>query len=322
MRPPPEPGVAARRIAWITPMVLAVIVVVSAWISVWVHGLVVGAEDGLAGFVADKGAYKVMRRLMTLLALPLAVWVLRAARWGGPRDVGWSRDPARRLDPAWGRDLALGWVIGVLSLAATALTAALAGTRQLVPELVWGTVLAGALVWVLSATVIAVVEETLVRGVLFRVLERLWRFLPAALVSSLLFSALHFLKASRTAYDGLGSLWDQTWTVVLSALTAPTRIEAYGWRFANLTLMGVVLCLFVYRTRTVWLAVGTHAAWVWVTQLNKALTVRALEIGSGGWIGGRSDGTDAPLTTLALAVLLVGTWAWLPRRLEPSEDPS
>lgn len=312
MRKPGEWS-AAWRIAVGVPLMLAFILVASAWLSALVHGMVVGAEEGLAGFVADKGAHKAMRRFMMLMGIPVAVWVLRTAGWGGVRDIGWSRDPARRMDPGWPRDVAMGWVIGVVSLAATAMAAAAAGTRTYSPDGLWWAIAAGALLSILSATLIAVLEETLVRGVLYRVLERLWRAAPAALVSSLLFAGLHFLKASPDSY-GDGGVLAQTGAVLWSALTAPARVDQFWWRFANLTLMGIVLCIFVARTRTVWLAVGAHAAWVWMGRLNESLTSRVRDLDPNPWIGARSDGTDAGLTTLVLVLLAVAAWRLLPAR--------
>jgi membrane protease YdiL (CAAX protease family) len=304
---------AAWRIAVGVPLLLAIIVAVSAWASVVVHGMVDGAEQDLAGFISDKGAHKVMRRLMMLLAIPLVVWVFRTARWGGLRDIGWSRDPDRRTDPAWSRDIAIGWAIGVPTLAATALAAVWGGTRVWAPDTPWWGLAVGLVFSMLSATLIAVLEETLMRGVLFRVLARLWSAVPAALASSLLFSGLHFFKASPDAY-GDGGILAQTAAVVWSALSAPMRVDAFEWRFVNLALMGMVLCLFVARTHTVWVAVGVHAAWIWMWRLHESLTSRVLDHGAGAWIGGRADGTDAGLTTLVLVLLAAAAWRWMPGR--------
>lgn len=299
-----------RRLAGRLAAVLIGVVVFSAFLAVVLaRGLADG--DGLAAeLVRDRGPHKLMRRLMMVLAIPFIPGLLRAAGWRGWRDTGQSADPQRRVDPAWLVDLALGAGIGAASLGVLGGLAVAFGARAWAPGSSAGAgvaILAGTAV---SAMVIGWFEETAVRGILFRTLARAWSLVPAMLVSSLLFSALHFLKASRGAF-GEGPVWVQTGEVLWSALTNPARTSAFVPRFLNLTLMGVVLCLFVHRTRTIWVAAGTHAAWVWVRQANELLTA-AVPGAAGPWVGRRSDCTDSLVTVLMFVVL-----AWLGSRYLP-----
>lgn len=295
-------------------LLLAVLVgtfVASAFLAALIHGALAGSESGVAGFILEKGPHKLMRRIMMLLVLPFLPVLLRSAGWQGWADTGQSADPGRRIDPAWRHDLGIGLVIGTVSLGVMGMLGLLAGTRAWAPDL------SGEAVLILvgtaaTAMLIGWLEETAVRGILFRCLERLWRLVPAVVVSSLLFSSLHFLKASPAAFDD-GSLLEQTLAAMGSALSNPLRTRAFLPRFLNLTLMGVVLCLFVYRTRTIWVAAGTHAAWVWIKKLNSVLT-EGVPDAAGGWMGIRSDFTDSPATVVMFIILAGMGLRWLPSR--------
>ena len=120
-------------------------------------------------------------------------------------------------------------------------------------------------------------------------------------------------KASR---DSCGSedVWFQTINVMVSALTNPARTCEFELRFMNLSLMGLVLCMFVYHTRTIWVAVGTHAGWVWMEKLNRLLTDHAHPVDSSMWMGHRADMTDSLTAVGMCCVLAICGSLWLPVR--------
>ncbi len=309
---------SALRVAAVLFLILAGALVVSAWLSVLVHQGLAGAEGGVAGFIVEKGPHKVMRRVMTFVVLPFIPLLLREMGWRGRRDCGWSRAPGRVFDSEWKRDLGAGFLIGVLSLGIMIVAARLAGTREPVPMTDWLGELPMVALFAISAVVIAMVEETAVRGVLYRLLERLYRIWPAALASSLLFAYLHFMKADPSVY-GDGPVLQETWGALVSAATGPFWREGIAFRFINLSLMGVALCLMVARTRTIWMAAGAHGAWVWVRRLNDAVSEGLWDVPHGYWIGHRSDSTDSAMTSVVLILLAIGVWHFVKPRAEVEE---
>ena len=293
--------------------VLVFVVVASAWLSVvMTHGLQ-SVDNGFARAALERGPHKLMRRIMIVLAVPFVPYILRRAGWRGWRDCGWSSTHDAVIDRSWRRDLAVGIAAGFVTLGVVSALQLGFGAR------VWNlqadaVSLIGKLAGIaVAAIVIGCLEETLVRGILFRVLERLWAFWPAALISSLLFGYGHYLEADPSAF-GEGGVWAQTWNVLVSTLTKPIRTEHFLVNVANLTLMGFALCTVVYRTRTVWMAVGLHAAWVAMIKFNFYSGDVVREAAFSPWIGQRADGTDAMLTCIALALLSVLAAVALPLR--------
>ncbi|GAC1657113.1 MAG: CPBP family intramembrane metalloprotease [Acidobacteriaceae bacterium] len=80
----------------------------------------------------------------------------------------------------------------------------------------------------------ALFEELLFRGYLLWLLTRVLGFWPAALVSSLIFGAVH------TSNQG------EAWYGIVSVM-----------------LVGLLFCLFVQRTGNLWFPIGFHFAWDW-----------------------------------------------------------
>lgn len=93
----------------------------------------------------------------------------------------------------------------------------------------------------------ALSEELIFRGFFLRTLTRdhpAWR---AALLSSLLYAALHFLRPNLTWHDLL--------------------------LFVVLAIFGFILAQLTLRTGNIWLAVGLHASWVWFFAISQQLSL-------------------------------------------------
>ena len=127
---------------------------------------------------------------------------------------------------------------------------------------------------------VALGEEILWRGLVFRLLARQWGFGLAAIVSSAAFAGMHLLSPGETP-------------------------GVFGW--LNLLLLGGVLCLLYRHSNTLWLPVGFHFSWnlvqtvLWAlfSSTGSHLTLSAY-FGVEGW----------PLTTIVLAILTVGLLPW------------
>src|SRR5580765_531879 len=88
--------------------------------------------------------------------------------------------------------------------------------------------------WAVYFVVVGIFEESLVRGYALFTLARAWGFWPAAVALSLVFGAIHMRNPG------------ETWLGLLGVVA-----------------IGMFFCLTLYRTGSLWFAVGFHAFWDW-----------------------------------------------------------
>jgi uncharacterized protein len=239
----------------------------------------------------------------SLLGLALiCLWPL--LRSGGVR--GWGglgfvrqRRPALQIL----RGFALGWA----SLAAVALLTLACGASafvlthsatELFRQLINAT-------W--TAVVVAILEELVFRGALFGLLRQAMPWPAALIVSSAVYSAVHFIKKAEIAmpvqwYSGLALLWAMV-------CHPPPLIPA----FLTLFLAGAILALSYQRTGTLYFSIGLHAGWIfWLKSYH------FLFHASGGnrnfW--GTDTLIDGWLSFLVLAIIFV-----LVARRKPGHSP-
>ena len=171
----------------------------------------------------------------------------------------------------WRRDLLGGFALGALGLALVALWLVASGRVDIKDPILP--------VWFLSAgaTAIAVglLEEFFFRGALFGVLLQHLPARAATLWLSMIFALLHFIKPHHSV-----KLWDgeiQWWTGF--------EVLSYSfWQFyeprllvgglLTLFMVGLVLAYATLSTRSLFLAIGLHAGWVFVLRLVQMGTVR------------------------------------------------
>lgn len=233
---------------------------------------------------------RVFDRLAVLIALALIVVLRRrlgiellASAW---RSEGWR---------AWLRRVPAGFVVaGVPALAVLPLV--VAHTPVGWAGRTWQMAL-----WVLvsavpGAVLVSALEESFFRVTVFGGLARRWPVGVALGASSALYGAVHFITpdrsfvaASASPLEGIRYLG----AVLGRLLTAPTLVAVAG-----LSLMGVALCLVLWRTGSLALCVGMHAGWFAVTKV--AIYLSTLESG-------------APAAgSLGKRLLLLGSpWVWL-----------
>ncbi|MGC1379752.1 MAG: CPBP family intramembrane glutamic endopeptidase [Candidatus Baltobacteraceae bacterium] len=143
----------------------------------------------------------------------------------------------RRVD-AYGLPLRLafgarfweGVALGVLSAGGVALAMIASGGMVVHGFALHGADLAmGAALWLLVMLLVGINEEYMFRGYPLQALARGMGFWPAAVLISLLFGAAHLTKANENAID-----------------------------IGNIVLVGLLTCLMLYRTGSLWLAAGFH----------------------------------------------------------------
>lgn len=257
------------------------------------------ASEGLLHtLVENHGAARVMRRVQTLAAVLLAPWMLSRIGWQGFNDLGWSSHQLRR--ERW-RDARLGYVIGLLFMAGLFALSMLLGVREWKPDslpAIANTIFRGFLITGLG---VGILEETMARGVLYRSMARAWTPWTAAIVSSLLFAYVHFLRADPAAMlEGFAA-------AMHSSLFDQLQSPRSGLKFFNLFLFGIVLCRMVAQRDDIWCAVGLHASAVGIIKLVGNHTRIADRDHVSFWLGPAASFDEGWLLTC----LLLGLLGWL-----------
>lgn len=251
------------------------------WLGQW--AIDIDLVPQLRPFAFDK----YFNRAALLLAVGLLPVLVRSLHIGNWQALGIEHNPYR------GRDIALGLTVAVggFALSVAALTAC--GALEL--DLHGGTQRAWLLALV-AAAVVSCMEEILFRGVFFGVMRRTLRPYTALAALSVLFASLHFLrpnpsmpKLSDVTYlSGLQLLPYLLWEYV-----EPARLWG-SW--TTLTVMAWVLGDTVLKTRSLYLAGGLHAGWVFSV---KALSLIALpQSRQEFWLGSDWRSGAAPLTLM------------------------
>jgi len=118
-----------------------------------------------------------------------------------------------------------------------------------------------------------VVQEILFRGLVFGVFLRAMRPPMAIGLSALLFALMHFLKpaaglnvadpdASKVGFEMLGLL-----------VSAFSEVKVLLGTFAPLLALGGVLAFARWRTASLWLPIGLHVGWIFITGIADQFTV-------------------------------------------------
>ena len=118
-----------------------------------------------------------------------------------------------------------------------------------------------------AALLISVLEESFFRLFFFGSLRKKLSFIWAALLSSSIYSFVHFIKPVKTfSYHQFewtaGFVYLQT---VFDALLGPQLIMP----FIGLSLVGLVLCYTLEKVGALYLCIGLHTGWVVIEKLSK-----------------------------------------------------
>jgi hypothetical protein len=301
---PPSTG-GWRLAAWVVGLVLLATVLAAITSVALVRFVLPQLPAAWSDAALHRGAGKIMVRAMQVWVVLLLPLLLRGSGWRGWRDCGWQAERPSR--PVW-RDMLGGMVLGVATLGGLALFMFVTGRRVACP--VDGPVAVAFVQFALSAAAVAVFEETLARGIIFRLWARAWGAVLAALASSGLFALAHFIQPNAAAFEA-PSFWSAVGSLSLSALQPDTSAAAFSIRLLNLTCLGLALCAMVRLTGSIWLAVGAHAGWVGSIKVNNFFT-DAAPVREPFW-GARGDLTDSVVGAVMLLIVLLGT-LWLQRR--------
>lgn len=217
--------------------------------------------------ISVEPVHRVMHRVAMLLALIGLIVLTRRLGLSNRESMGYGMPRSRFL-----RQLAVGWIAGFLLM--IPLVAFLLGfdIRDARPALE-GRRIEVAIGGIVSGFVVAFIEETFFRGVLFSAVKSTSSTAAAVLAPSLLYAALHFLGGRlRVPPEEVG--WEHGFLVLARLFERYAEPLAFVDSFLALLMLGVLLALIRLRTGAIAACVGLHAAGVCtIAVLRKATEV-------------------------------------------------
>jgi membrane protease YdiL (CAAX protease family) len=249
--------------------------------------------------ITDAPFRRVSDRVFLVVALA-GLWPLsRALGLRSWADLGYAR-----VGRWWQHTLTgFGWGVASFAVAGGALLAL--GLRSVAP----GDGLMQPVVFLLIGLAVAVVEETLFRGGVQGALQRATNLPVAVVVTSAIYSAVHFLKPKGAGIAAADVGWGSGFEYLGQVLARSWQTPGAAVGFVTLGLAGGVLGLAFVRTGALYFPVGVHAGWVFTLKTYAWLTDAA---GKRTWWGGSSL-VDNVLVWPVLVVML-----WLvAKRLKP-----
>lgn len=209
---------------------------------------------------------------------------------------------------AFPRQLALGFALGVLMLALHTLALLALDIRAVNADGFGG---GGRLFAILAkalgiGVLVALIEETIFRGVLFAGIRRYAGTAAAIAISAFYYAALHFLR-SRWTGDPSTIGWDTGFRIAADGFAhlAAMPLDSFLALFLGGLLLG---CIRAAVPRGLGYCMGIHAGWVFVIKSAKPLTYAVPEA-HWSFLVGSYDGITgylaaAWITLLVLALLL------------------
>lgn len=201
------------------------------------------------------------------------------------------------------------WLIGVASLLPLTAYFLLCGYRIWEPATTIGW-LAPALtigLAIIAGLVVALIEETLFRGLLQTELSAATNAVFATILVSFLYASAHFLEAPDF-YNQQTPDWTTGFNVFLSSFSQLGQPHIIWDSWLALFTAGVFLSVVRLRTNNIFWCIGIHAGWVAQIKIVKAFTGRNTDAPC-NILTGDYDKYIGELSTIWIIFLLIIWWA-------------
>lgn len=288
-------AIAAFLAAIFGTLLLAALVAWPVWLAV--HAL-----------APDLPFHRIVGRLWQLLLLVALLLACRRLGLRGRED--WGYGIPRR---AFLREAIAGFALGLATMLPMSIAMLALGIRALRPEFSAGLLLEGIAAGALAGLIVAVIEETFFRGLMYRAVSRESGFAVAAASTAVVYSALHFLARAKIPADEVD--WGsgiQLLGATLANLVHPLPVID---SFVALVLVGLLLALVRRRTGAIAACIGLHMGWICVI---KATSAVSREVEASAWSGlvSRFDGYTGWMVAgwAALLVVVALRRGWLARQ--------
>jgi membrane protease YdiL (CAAX protease family) len=252
------------------------------------------AAHGVFSFLAKYDFETFFHRAL-LVAAVLLLWpLLRVSHVRCLADLGLA--PNSR----WGRDLCAGAVVSVLPLLLCGLVLIAFHVYALRHSFAWprfGKML-------MASITVPFIEEAFFRGIVLGLLLRTGRKYIAIFAVSLIFAAVHFLKApDRTSEivtwtSGLSSIAHAFDGIMDPLMLAPALATLFfiGWILADARVLA----------HSLWLSIGLHAGWIFASGTFSLLARQ--RIPALPWVGKNLLVGIIPLCVAALSWVIMRIW--------------
>jgi membrane protease YdiL (CAAX protease family) len=188
-----------------------------------------------------------------LIAALILLWpLLRALRIGSWRGLALERNPRARADLTFGFAIA---AIPLLCCGAFIIALHIYSLRHAFLWQKMPTVL-------VAASTVPVLEELLFRGFILGVLLRSFSRLGALLLTSGLFSIVHFLKAPDQTTPNDAVRWFSGFDSIAHSFGQFADPILLSAGFLTLFAIGCILADARLQTSSLWLPIGLHAGWI------------------------------------------------------------
>lgn len=253
------------------------------------------AARGILTFLGETELQKFFNRGVLISALALIWPMLRWLRLEGARGLGIEPNPR------WLQHFATGFGISALCVGLLATGYILGGVYRWKGTLPWGKTPP----LLLSSIIVALLEEGLFRAGILGLFRRTLRPGTAIVLTSVIFSAVHFLKAEDAVDTGAVG-WLSGFALIPAMFHQFSEPLLVVGGFTTILVLGLMLADVTVRTRSLWLGIGLHAGLVFVKMSFSKFTKR--ETAHLPWIGEELQIGLVPVVALLLGWLLARLW--------------
>ncbi len=246
-------GVGLLAVVLLGTLVIAAIV--SPWIYWGVLAWAKAAPNELNLYLGEKDYPRYFDRLRWLSVILFLPWLLKRCGLFSWSSLGYasSRSEWRTTLNWFGVGLAMLALVGLVQVFTVGLNIKL--------SLISGEFIAVLMIGLMSGLLVAFVEETVFRGVVFRMFYTAINPIAAVIVSALLFAALHFKKVPGSiGIDDTVTLGSGFYVGFWVMLSVFTTFEVF--KFINLFFAGLMLNFLFLKSRSLLPCIGLHAGWV------------------------------------------------------------
>ena len=264
----------------------------------------------LTSSFASWAFHRVASRIAMLLLVAELIWLCRHLNLRAKRDFGY--------DLPWRRFLRQSLLWGVFGMATASVGAAFLLLTHLrvmnssfVPSV--ASFARIFLVGVGSGISVALLEETVFRGLMHTAIERESGPWTAALLTAPLFAVLHFFAKVRIPAADLG--WGSGFDLLALSFAPLTHPSLVFDAFLSWLTVGLILSLTRALTGNIAVAIGLHAGWVVVLRMLQESTTSGSSPAYSAWVG-RFDGLLGywllPWGIAIAAALWLTRTSWVP----------
>lgn len=278
---------------------LVIVFLGGALVAPWLWWGVQAAADHTAWAWMDRLAnnpfHRYVHRCVLILALAGLYPLARGLGCRSLRDVGLARDPKGHGFRRWAAGIGLGFAMFAVIVG---LELAL-GMRVARETWSWNELGRAAGKALTTALIVGVLEEILFRGVLCGGLRRVVGWVTAIVVSSFVYSAVHFFARPPAPENVSWLSGVMALSQMMEGLTSAGRLYP---GLVTLFLAGTLLAVVFRRTGTLWFSMGLHSGWVFWIKMRGWMTHGIS--GSEGRDGGPVSGW---LTLCVVTLVLTST---------------